>query len=240
MKAFGRERGMAVGERHSAIAGLRPRAHERLRLAGSEPDERERQSAELQRLASPEIDCGGRSRGSPPDRLGPCGFAGRGLLDGGADAHIGRRSGRCCPTWPHRSRRRWDSACLREQSGGRHDLARLAVTALDDVHVEPRFWIALPPASLPMPSMVVTVCRRRCPPAARRSGRPRPSRWTVHAPHCAMPQPNLVPMSPITSRSTQSNGMSAGASTECFSPLMLNTYIFLSPYERDPERHMRR
>ena len=40
-----------------------------------------------------------------------------------------------------------------------------------------------------------------------------PSRWTVQAPHSAMPQPNLVPVSPITSRSTQSKGMSGGTST---------------------------
>ena len=33
---------------------------------------------------------------------------------------------------------------------------------------------------------------------------------TVQAPHWAMPQPNLVPVRPSTSRSTQSSGMSAG------------------------------
>src|SRR3989454_9033883 len=35
-----------------------------------------------------------------------------------------------------------------------------------------------------------------------------PSRCTVQAPHCAMPQPNLVPVSPSVSRNTQSNGVS--------------------------------
>ena len=40
-----------------------------------------------------------------------------------------------------------------------------------------------------------------------------PSRCTVQAPHAAMPQPNLVPVRPITSRSTQRRGMSAGTST---------------------------
>ena len=43
---------------------------------------------------------------------------------------------------------------------------------------------------------------------------------TVQAPHCAMPQPNLVPVMPSTSRSTQSSGMSPGASKVRFSPLI--------------------
>src|SRR2546429_4066594 len=34
-----------------------------------------------------------------------------------------------------------------------------------------------------------------------------PSRWTVQAPHWAMPQPNLVPVSPSVSRSTQRSGV---------------------------------
>ena len=33
-----------------------------------------------------------------------------------------------------------------------------------------------------------------------------PSRCTVQAPHSAMPQPNLVPVSPSVSRSTHSSG----------------------------------
>ena len=37
-----------------------------------------------------------------------------------------------------------------------------------------------------------------------------PSTWTVQAPHCAMPQPYFVPVSPTTSRSAQSSGMSSG------------------------------
>src|SRR2546428_1454538 len=49
-----------------------------------------------------------------------------------------------------------------------------------------------------------------------------PSRCTVHAPHCAMPQPNLVPVNPTRSRNTQSRGMSGGASTSCSAPLMVS------------------
>jgi hypothetical protein len=37
-----------------------------------------------------------------------------------------------------------------------------------------------------------------------------------------MPQPNLVPVMPSTSRSTQSIGMSAGASNDFCSPLIVN------------------
>src|SRR5437870_12649799 len=40
-----------------------------------------------------------------------------------------------------------------------------------------------------------------------------PSTCTVQAPHSAMPQPNLVPVRPSTSRSTHSTGMSDGTST---------------------------
>ena len=44
----------------------------------------------------------------------------------------------------------------------------------------------------------------------------------MQAPHCAMPQPNFVPVSPSTSRSTQRSGMSSGAGTSCSLPLTLS------------------
>jgi len=40
----------------------------------------------------------------------------------------------------------------------------------------------------------------------------RPSTWTVQAPHSPIPQPNLVPLRPISSRIAQSSGVSSGAS----------------------------
>src|SRR5713226_6461947 len=40
-----------------------------------------------------------------------------------------------------------------------------------------------------------------------------PSRCTVHAPHWAIPQPYLTPVTPHRSRSAQSSGISSGAST---------------------------
>src|SRR2546426_133107 len=46
-----------------------------------------------------------------------------------------------------------------------------------------------------------------------------PSRWTVQAPHWAMPQPNLVPVSPSVSRSTQRSGVSGVTLTVSRLPL---------------------
>ena len=50
-----------------------------------------------------------------------------------------------------------------------------------------------------------------------------PSRWTVQAPHWAMPQPYLVPVRPSRSRSTQSSGMSRrGGDVAARSPLTVS------------------
>src|SRR3989442_1087231 len=49
-----------------------------------------------------------------------------------------------------------------------------------------------------------------------------PSKWTVHAPHCARPQPNFVPVRPSVSRSTQSSGVSGLSVTERDLPLTVN------------------
>src|SRR3954447_26239768 len=49
-----------------------------------------------------------------------------------------------------------------------------------------------------------------------------PSRCTVQAPHSAMPQPNLVPVMPSTSRSTHSSGVSPSTSTSWGVPLIFN------------------
>jgi hypothetical protein len=46
-----------------------------------------------------------------------------------------------------------------------------------------------------------------------------PSRCTVQAPHCAMPQPYLVPVRARVSRSTQRSGVSSGTSTDWDRPL---------------------
>src|SRR5258708_19409802 len=71
-----------------------------------------------------------------------------------------------------------------------------------------------------------------CAPAAALTGNEQdlvatPSTWTVQAPHWAMPQPNLVPVSPSVSRRTQSNGVSGSTSTSCVCPLIVRRDIIL-------------
>src|SRR3954463_912954 len=78
----------------------------------------------------------------------------------------------------------------------------------------------LPTSVAPTPSMVVIFL----PPAAdngvlqERIGLP--SKRTVQAPHSAAPQPNLVPVMPRVSRSTQRSGVLGSASTSRVLPLM--------------------
>src|ERR1051325_11282362 len=52
-----------------------------------------------------------------------------------------------------------------------------------------------------------------------------PSRCTVHAPHCPRPHPNFVPVNPIFSRSTQSQGVVGLASTLCCLPFTVRDII---------------
>src|ERR1700716_2246145 len=72
-----------------------------------------------------------------------------------------------------------------------------------------------------MPSMVVTARPCTAPTGSMQERTGLPSTCTVQAPHCAMPQPNFVPVSPSMSRRTQSSGMSAGASKVFCSPLIV-------------------
>src|SRR5258707_15775948 len=51
------------------------------------------------------------------------------------------------------------------------------------------------------------------------------SRCTVQAPHCAMPQPNFVPVRPIKSLKTHKSGIFGGASTDRVSPLILRAIM---------------
>src|SRR5690242_18189740 len=56
-----------------------------------------------------------------------------------------------------------------------------------------------------------------------------PSMCTVQAPQSVMPHPNLVPVRPSVSRSTQRSGMAAGASTDCGLPLRVNLTAGMKP-----------
>src|SRR5437867_9513628 len=61
-----------------------------------------------------------------------------------------------------------------------------------------------------------------------------PSTCTVHAPQSAMPQPNLLPVSPSSSRSAHSSGVSPGTSTFWRLPLMSSETITPSFRRRSP------
>src|SRR5204863_9468984 len=56
-------------------------------------------------------------------------------------------------------------------------------------------------------------------------------RCTVHAPHCAMPQPNLVPVRPRLSRRTQSSGVLAATSTLWRRPFTRREYAGIGSLE---------
>ena len=144
----------------------------------------------------------------------------RGLLDGGADAHVGAAAANVS------GHRRVDVSIVRvgrfrEQRGGGHDLSGLAVAALHDFEVEPGLLdLASRLASRRSPSMVVTLRSPIEPTGSRQERTGSPSICTVQAPHCAIPQPNLVPVRPITSRKVQSSGVSGATSTVSRSPLI--------------------
>src|SRR6267142_2081495 len=57
---------------------------------------------------------------------------------------------------------------------------------------------------------------------------------TEQAPHCATPQPYLVPVRPACSRMTQSSGVSASTCTSRTRPLMLS--FAMGPSRRDANR----
>src|SRR5690349_2242240 len=56
-----------------------------------------------------------------------------------------------------------------------------------------------------------------------------PSISTMHAPHCSVPQPNLVPRRPRWSRSTVSSGTVPSHETETERPLMTKSSLPLTP-----------
>src|SRR4029434_9098584 len=59
-----------------------------------------------------------------------------------------------------------------------------------------------------------------------------PLMCTEHAPHCATPQPYLVPVSPTCSRMTHNSGVSPSTCTSRVSPLMFSFAITLSSLSR--------
>src|SRR5258705_346370 len=80
---------------------------------------------------------------------------------------------------------------------------------------------ALPCEVVQIASMVVTAPSPTLSIGVMHDRRGVPSTCTAHTPHSAIPQPNLVPVIPSTSRNTHSNGVSASTSTLCAVPLTL-------------------
>src|SRR5262249_58556593 len=111
-----------------------------------------------------------------------------------------------------------DGACARlrlllEQRPHRHDHAALAIAALRHVVLEPSLLYLVSVPFWASPSIVVI-----CFPSASLTGTHHeriatPSMCTVQAPHWAMPQPYLVPVSPIVSRNTHSSGVLGSTSS---------------------------
>src|ERR1700755_2690663 len=86
------------------------------------------------------------------------------------------------------------------------------------------------PALVSSPSMVVICLPSRLAAGVTHARVGLPSTSTVHAPHAATPQPNLVPVSFRASREYQSSGMSAAPSYSTCLPLMLS---FIATLLRD-------
>src|SRR5260370_16832653 len=86
----------------------------------------------------------------------------------------------------------------------------------------------LPIGVAPIASMVVMEWPTAALTGVTQDRRGMPSKCTVHAPHRATPQPNLVPFMPSTSRNTHSSGMSGGTSTLWDFPLILSVTIVLA------------
>ena len=131
-----------------------------------------------------------------------------------------------------------------EQRGRGHDLARLAVAALRHVQLDPGGLDVV--ADLAVADRLDRGDRGASPTEAMgvwqaRAGRP--SRCTVQAPHCAAPQPNLVPLRSSVSRSTQSSGVSPSTSTLRLAPLTSSVYCMVEELRQpasggpDPERY---
>src|SRR5678815_4980824 len=66
-----------------------------------------------------------------------------------------------------------------------------------------------------------------------------PPRCTVQAPHKAMPQPNYVPVSPTTSRSPHTKGISGPTSTSTDLPLMLSLVMAANISRTDAGRRLK-
>src|SRR5437016_4552555 len=68
--------------------------------------------------------------------------------------------------------------------------------------------------------MVVTLAPATAPTEVMQDRVARPSTWTVQAPQRPIPQPNLVPVRPTSSRIAHRSGVSSGLCSETVRPLI--------------------
>ena len=116
-----------------------------------------------------------------------------------------------------------------QQRGDGHDHAALAIAALRHIVIHPGFLDFVRRVArgqsfdgndlLPTASLTCMAQERVA----------TPSIWTVQAPHCAMPHPYFVPVSPTFSRMAHSRGVSGSTSTLTSFPLMLRRIMDFSP-----------
>src|SRR6185295_9803042 len=88
--------------------------------------------------------------------------------------------------------------------------------------------VSAPPAA--RPSMVVILRPATALAGIEQERIGEPSTCTVQAPHWAMPQPYLVPVSPTCSRIAHNSGVFGSTSTSCVLPLMFKRTILKSPF----------
>ena len=103
-----------------------------------------------------------------------------------------------------------------EECGGLHDLAGLAIAALRDIFLTPGLLNRVI-ASRPAASETEVMQDRTA----------SLSIITVHEPQSAWPQPNLVPVNPISSRRNQSRGRSGSPSQFCSWPLIFSLIMIV-------------
>src|ERR1700752_4621823 len=94
------------------------------------------------------------------------------------------------------------------------------------------FWTGCD-ASADRPSMVVIFFPAMLETGVMQEREASPSMCTVHAPHSAMPQPNLVPVMFRESRRTHSSGICGSVSTVVDFPLSVNVIAMVSPLSRE-------
>src|SRR5215470_9483749 len=92
-------------------------------------------------------------------------------------------------------------------------------------------------SSVPSPSMVVMRLPETLATVATHERIGLPSARTVHAPHCARPQPNFGPFSSRSLRSTYSSGVSGSTWTVLLAPFTRRVKLAMAPSRSVERQH---